>query len=492
MKEALAVFPHQLFLEHPGLSRDREIFLIEEPLFFFDREQGIKFHKQKIMLHRSSLRNYCDFLKKQGYQVHYHACRGASSTEGLFPQLVAKGIEKLYICDLADNRLEHRVQREAGKLGISLEILPTPGFLATENWIREFFRNARHLSQTKFYIAQRKRLNILLEAGKPAGGRWTFDSLNRKRIPHGLYIPALPTCETNPYTQEAAEYVDSHFPEHTGASKDFRYPVTHREAGRWLDDFLETRLFYFGDYQDAMVQDNSFLFHSVLAPMLNIGLLTPQHIIDRTLAYVEDTPIPMNCLEGFLRQIIGWREFMRAVYLLRGEQQRASNFWGFQRPLPSFFYSGKTEIIPIEFILKRLRETAYVHHIERLMVLGNFMLLCEIQPQHVYRWFMEFFIDAYDWVMVPNVFGMSQFSDGGTITTKPYISSSRYLLKMGDFPRGRWTTVWDGLFWRFIHTQRSFFVKNPRMQVMTYQLDRMGKERLRKHLDAAEDFLGAL
>jgi deoxyribodipyrimidine photolyase-related protein len=198
--------------------------------------------------------------------------------------------------------------------------------------------------------------------------------------------------------------------------------------------------------------------------------------------------VSLNSLEGFLRQVIGWREFVRLVYLHAGSQQRTRNSWGLSRSLPASFYDGTTGIVPFDRSIQRALKHGYCHHIERLMVLGNFMLLCDIAPNSVYRWFMEMFIDAYDWVMVPNVYGMSQHADGGLMTTKPYISGSSYIHKMSDYPKGAWSEIWDALYWRFIDRERSFFGQNPRMRVMVGQLDRMGKK-LDHHRAVAERFL---
>jgi len=226
--------------------------------------------------------------------------------------------------------------------------------------------------------------------------------------------------------------------------------------------------------------------------MLNIGLITPREVIDKTLGYAEENPVPLNALEGFIRQIIGWREFMLAIYALEDNRERSTNFWQHTRKLPPSFYNGTTGIKPVGTVIHHLLNYSYCHHIERLMILGNFMLLCEIDPDEIYRWFMEMFIDAYDWVMVPNVYGMSQYADGGLITTKPYISSSRYIQKMSDFPKGKWCEIWDSLYWRFIHKHQDFFANNPRMKVMTFQLKRMGKAKSNGYLRQAERFLHSL
>jgi deoxyribodipyrimidine photolyase-related protein len=258
------------------------------------------------------------------------------------------------------------------------------------------------------------------------------------------------------------------------------------------ENIFATRFAEFGAYEDAIVTKEIFLHHGVLTPMLNVGLLTPQYLIDEALAYAKENDIPINSLEGFIRQILGWREFIRAVYELKGNEERTRNYWGFTRKIPASFWNGTTGIEPIDSTIKKILETGYCHHIERLMVLGNFMLLCEFDPNEVYRWFMEMFIDAYDWVMVPNVYGMSQFADGGLMSTKPYISGSNYLMKMSDYPKGDWQTVWDGLFWRFMHVHRDFFLQNPRLGMLVKTFDKMPNQKRQLHLDNADRYLDAL
>lgn len=259
-----------------------------------------------------------------------------------------------------------------------------------------------------------------------------------------------------------------------------------------MNDFLETRFLEFGDYEDAIVRNASILNHSVLTPMLNVGLLTPHQILDKTIAFAFEHNIPINSLEGFVRQIIGWREFIRGVYLTKGRQERTTNFWGFSRKIPASFYDGTTGILPVDETIRKVISTGYCHHIERLMVLGNFMLLCEFDPDDVYHWFMELFIDAYDWVMVPNVYGMSQFADGGILSTKPYISGSNYLMKMSDYPKGEWQEIWDALFWRFMDKQRAFFLGNPRLGMLIRTFDKWETTKQHAVHQKAEAFLSQL
>jgi deoxyribodipyrimidine photolyase-related protein len=223
---------------------------------------------------------------------------------------------------------------------------------------------------------------------------------------------------------------------------------------------------------------------------LNIGLLSPHQIIDAALTMVDR--VPLNSLEGFIRQIMGWREFIRITYVRRGREQRTRNYWGFTRSIPESFWNGTTGILPLDATIKKTLKSGYCHHIERLMIAGNLMLLCEFDPDQVHRWFMEMYVDAYDWVMVPNVYAMSQFADGGGMCTKPYISGSNYLMKMSNFKKGDWQPVWDGLFWRFMHVHRDFFLSNPRLGMLVKTFDKMAVEKQQQHLLAADRFLASL
>jgi len=226
--------------------------------------------------------------------------------------------------------------------------------------------------------------------------------------------------------------------------------------------------------------------------MLNVGLLNPKEIIDETLDFGAKNNINMNSLEGFVRQIIGWREFIRGMYVSKGTYSRTQNYWNLTRKIPKSFYNGTTGMPPVDDAIKKILKHGYCHHIERLMVLGNFMLLCEFDPDEVYKWFMELFIDAYDWVMVPNVYGMSQFADGGLFATKPYISSSNYILKMSNYKKGNWQKTWDGLFWNFMYKQQVFFRSNARLGMLVRNLDKMSAEKREEHLTNAENYLKQL
>ncbi|CAM3406655.1 cryptochrome/photolyase family protein [Aquirufa ecclesiirivi] len=483
--KAFLVFPHQLFEEALKLPQDQVFYVIESDLYF----KQYSFHQQKLLFHRASLRYFADLLSQHGFQVIYmEANDPKSNIIELISTLQKEGLSELSYFDTHDYLLERRIQRVCQ---VPKNIIPSPNFL---NQDVQILGNKNTYFQTAFYIQQRKNLQILLdEQQNPLGGQWSFDTENRKKIPKNTYIPQpFPSLVSNPYIQEAIHYVQIHFPHNPGSLEmpfsSGYYPCTHADANIALDLFIQERLVHFGVYEDAILAQESTLFHSVLSPLINVGLLNPAQIVAR----IIQAQAPLNSLEGIIRQIIGWREFVQLLYQKIGTQQRNSNYWRFTKEMPEAFYTASTGIEPVDMTIRKLLKTGYSHHIERLMVLGNFMLLCEIKPNAVYQWFMEMYIDAYDWVMVPNVYGMSQFSDGGLMTTKPYICGSNYILKMSDYKKGPWQAVWDGLFWRFLDKQRATFSKNPRWAMLISTWDKMPKEKKDSHLQQAENYLTSL
>ena len=266
-------------------------------------------------------------------------------------------------------------------------------------------------------------------------------------------------------------------------------PYTRAGAKEYLELFLKERFALFGPYEDAIHTSHCRLFHSTLSPLLNIGLLDPCEVIDTAISYATKHDVPLPSLEGFVRQILGWREFIRAAYEVDGRVMRSKNFFTHTRPLAKGMWDGSTGIVPIDTAVRGALKFGYTHHIERLMVLGNFMLLSKTDPNDVYRWFMAMYVDAYDWVMVPNVYGMSQFADGGLFATKPYISGSNYLKKMSNYGSGSWEEVWTALYWNFIADHQSFFLKNHRLSMMPRLLIKMDTEKRITYLKRAADYL---
>jgi deoxyribodipyrimidine photolyase-related protein len=463
---ALLLFPHQLY---PEISFEHidHVFMIEDPLYFTQ----YTFHKQKLAFHRASMRKYFDEIKLPKTHIEFHDEK--STTERLFGYLKSSGYTTVCFFDPTDYLLERRIRRYGKAHAINLDMAESPNFLCTKEYIQNYFKGKKRFFFNAFYIDQRKRLGILLDAaGEPVGGKWTYDAENRKKMPTGTIVPKIPTIKKEAYINEAIDYVEKHFPQNYGSLENWYYPIDRNSSLAFIDSFLEERFHHFGEYQDAIVKGGTTLFHSILTPMLNVGLISPHDVVERTLRYAATHDVPLNSLEGFIRQVIGWREYIRAVYLLKGVEERTKNFFNHQRAIPENFWTGNTQIAPIDDMIHRLQKTAYAHHIERLMVMGNYFALREFHPDEVYRWFMEMFIDAYDWVMVPNVYGMSQYADGGIMSTKPYISGSNYILKMSDFKKGPWCEEWDHLYWRFIDKHRTFFLKNPRMAMMVRMLDK--------------------
>ena len=582
------IYPHQLFWPNPLLSltndthnTNLDTYLIEDPLFFTQ----YPFHLQKLVLHRTSMTAYADKLKNH-YQdqmqasvlitppkVHhiYHHDKLAQ-TDHLLSHLAAKGVTDIHLVEVDDYWLKGRLSH-AQEYAIRLHWYDSPLFLDNIDVHNEFFTKAKSSSPRylhhEFYQLQRRRLNILMEGEsndngnvtttKPVGGQWSFDADNRKKYPKDTQPPSWQWCVDDEIRVKARAQIAKEFPNNYGrlyavdesnepnahhqeqtnldlfgslqpsdtlkaAALLANYPITHEQALAWLERFLITRFAQFGDYEDAIVSDHAYLHHSVLTPILNIGLITPAQVLEHTLSFANQHDIPLNSLEGFIRQIIGWREFIRGLYHKVGVEQRTTNFWGFSRTLPKAFYTGNTGLLPVDDVISRVLDTGYGHHIERLMVLGNIMLLCEIHPNGVYQWFMELFIDAYDWVMVPNVYGMSQFADGGIMATKPYISGSNYICKMSNYKaltkkqksnwskdkiiaitdnhesfammmarpideRLPWQMIWDSLFWRFMHEHQAFFMSQPRLAMLTGHLTRMSEEALEQHLSIASAYL---
>jgi len=487
-KTLVLVFPHQLFVKHPALSGGHHVLLIEDPLFFgTDSEQPLAFHAKKLILHRASMKYWASEHEVTYLELPDKPTR----TDLLLTKHVQDDVETLVCLDPVDYLLERRLRRFAEKRRITLTLLPSPMFLTPDDWMEKVMGKMKKPFMKTFYEAQRKRMNILLEAdGSPVGGKWSFDADNRKKLPKNHPVPEPYSPHLSDEVTAAKKWVAERFPNAPGSRENFTYPTTREEALEAMDLFFTERFELFGTYEDAISTKVRVMFHSVLTPALNIGLITPEEVVEAALDAAEKNPdIPLNSLEGFIRQVIGWREFMRIIYLRHGVMERKENFWGFTREMPQAFYDGSTGIAPIDHTIHALLEDGYTHHIERLMILGNFMLLCRIHPDAVYRWFMELYIDAYDWVMVPNIYGMSQFADGGVFSTKPYISGSNYVRKMSDFPKGDWCEVWDGLYWTFIEDHRDFFAKQYRLSMMVRLLDKMPTQKRSQHREAASQFL---
>ncbi|MCH2177649.1 MAG: cryptochrome/photolyase family protein [Mariniblastus sp.] len=492
----LLIFPNQLFEQHPGISLQPErIALIEDSLFFGDAQYPAKFHKQKLWMHRATMKRHAEKLTQQGWVVDYvEYAEEENVLESYLATAFQDSLGRVIIADVVDHTLEKRLDRYCRKFEIEREVIETPLFLNSGQENTNYRADKKRWFMADFYKHQRRRLGVLMDGDQPVGGQWSFDQDNRKKIPKRVLsgIPQLEPADHDLIDLAARDHVNQHFPDHPGSIDQLIYPTSHEAARSWLNQFLHQRFALFGDYEDAIEQNECWLWHSVLTPMLNIGLLTPAAVLSAALEYGERSTIPLNSLEGFVRQVIGWREFMRATYEDLGATMRTTNHWNHQRSIPASFYDGTTGLLPIDDAIRRILDTGYCHHIERLMVLGGFMFLCEFDPDEIYLWFMEMFVDSYDWVMVPNVYAMSQHADGGLITTKPYFSGSAYVRKMSHYPKDDWCQIWDGLYWRWIWRHVDDLAKNPRWAMMCAMAKKMDPVKRSEHLQHADNFLSGL
>ena len=487
MKKIGLIFPHQLFAHNPVLEHTKEIYIIEDSLFFGDKHNPLKFHKQKLVLHRASMQAYKDDLESKGITVHYIEYDSQKTITDILGDIEC---DEIICVDPTDYLLERRIKRVVP----GIEFLDSPLFINTRADNENYLANGKLFMQ-EFYKFQRRRLDILMDSeGKPTGGKWSFDHENRKKVPKSHYpeIPADPIHNDNNYVLEAIEYIEENFPNNYGSLGKFTYGVTRDEALIILNNFCTERLHLFGDYEDAIVKDRSQLYHSMLSPYLNIGLISPMEVVDTVLAYAQKNNIALNNTEGIIRQIIGWREFIRIVYEQHGTSMRNENQWNHQGNMSDNWYTGSTGINPVDATISKTLDTAYAHHIERLMVMGNFMFLCKLHPNHIYNWFMEMYIDAYDWVMVPNVYGMTQSTQKGLMTTKPYISGSNYIKKMSDYSNGPWADVWDALYWNMIIDNLDELVANGRMHFVTARAKKFTAQEKKDYKDTVDEFLKTL
>ena len=484
----LVILGNQLFapgqLPPPG---DGPVFMAEDVgLCTYE-----KHHQQKIVLFLAAMRAYADELRAAGYEVRYEQLDPADERpyeEKLADALQAAGETDLVHFEIEDKAMETRLVEFAKSNDLERKELQSPMFSCSREDFAEFAQDKSRLLMGDFYKQQRRRLGVLVDDdGQPAGGRWSFDADNRKKLPRKVTPPDMPWLEPTGHVPDVIALVAETFGDHPGNAAEFAWPTTRAEAREWLDDFIENRLELFGPYEDAMTTRSSTVFHSVLSPCLNLGLLTPGEVIERVVAAADSAPL--QSIEGFVRQVIGWREFIRGIYREHSERQEQENFWEHERELTPAWYEGTTGIPPLDDAIETAQRYGWTHHIPRLMVLGNLMTLCEIRPQSAHRWFMEMFVDSSEWVMGPNVYGMGLFSDGGIFATKPYICGSNYLVKMSDYGKGPWCDIVDGLYWRFIDRHRSFFADNPRLALMPRALDRLDDERRARIFAAAEEFL---
>ena len=489
--QKLALIPGNcLFPSHESLSPD------QDTLFFMAEDAGLcthfTYHKHKLVLFLSAMRSHAAWIDKswpikywkleeENFSMTYEA--KINATLKAYPS-----INTLITYDLEDQFFENRIMDLCKQQGVKLTIVDSPGFITTKADFKTYTRQNKKPFMHTFYKWQRKRLHILVdETGQPLHDKWSFDEENRKKLPKGIVIPPLPVPAPTKHTEAVKELVNHYFQDHPGKTDNFHWYTTRSGVLEGLEHFFSERFARFGPYEDAIDKTGVFLFHAVMSPYINMGLITPQEVVEKALDYAKQHEIHFPSVEGFVRQLIGWREFMRGVY---HHYPLKGNFFDHKRKMKPCWYEGTTGLPPLDDSIKKAIKHGYTHHIERLMVLGNLMLLCEIDPDDVYRWFMEHFVDSADWVMVPNVYGMSQFADGGIFATKPYIAGANYIAKMSNYGKtGEWVETMNGLYWYFIHNHLSVFAGNQRMSMMVAMLNKMDSDKKNRYFDRAAAFI---
>ena len=440
----LIILPTQLFEDVSYIKKHdiTKIIIYEDPKFF----TAFLYHKLKLLYHRVTCKKYSKYIfTKCHINVEYIDFYNKPNFKKI-----------THIIDPSDHELEKKYKKLCC---VGLTIIPTQHFLLQPNEIKNnshiFYKNNK-FNHSNFYKWQRIKLNLLMNKNNtPKGNKWSFDKDNRKKIPKGVILPGAPQILSGDDIELAKKYINKYFSENYG-DMNLIYPIDHKQAKYNLTKFIKTKLKYFGQYQDASQKENAFLYHSVLTPSLNIGLITDMDIIRAIKKITTFTSISIASIEGFIRQVIGWRNYIYSIYILAPEIQNL-NFFKHKKKLSDKWWT-EIGIDPIDDIIQnKIVKYAYTHHIERLMYLGSYMLISEIDPKEVYRYFMEWAIDAYEWVMIGNVYGMSQFSDGGITMKRPYICSSAYILKMSNYKRGKWCSKWDNLYHAFINKHKKFF-----------------------------------
>lgn len=489
------IYPNQLFRDIDMLKNMDRIYLIEDPLYFFDKERKLKMNKLKLVLHRASMKYYYDYLEDNRIPVTYIDYH-IDAMKTLYGLVKRDKITEIYCYDPVDHLLVKRLSLLSKTNKIGLNILDTPNFINSNSVIEKYIKqlkNPRRLVHNSFYIFMRKTYKILLDKnGDYIGGKLSFDVYNRKTIGKDTPIYRIKPkkgpifTREKSYVEDAQKYVEEIFPDHYGNTTNINHMTfTHDTAENAFNDFLKNRLKHFGDYQDAISLKNPFLYHSNISHALNIGLLDPMDCIIKTVKqYEKNQDIGINNVEGFVRQILGWREFSRLIYHGFYDRLKNSNFMNATNKLTDDWYKGTTGWKPVDITIRQAFDYGYLHHIQRLMVMGNIMNLMKFHPHEVYRWYMEFAIDSYDWVMTNNIYSMILFADGGFTTTKPYVASDNYIFKMsnGQFKKdGIWDRDLRILFYNYIATspkvnfivsgktkKMNYFYTNRRTRLMYY------------------------
>ncbi|WP_379551280.1 cryptochrome/photolyase family protein [Qipengyuania sp. DGS5-3] len=487
-----------------GQSKTDSVILMME---VWDEATYVKHHKQKIALIFSAMRHFAAELSEAGWRIDYVKLTDTNNA-GSFTGEVARAIErhdpaKICIVEASEWRVRQSMDEWHDKFACEVEVLPDDRFICSQAEFDEWAKGRKELRMEFFYREMRKKTGLLIdESGKPVGEKWNLDAENRASPDAKMDPPPCPKFAPDQMTQEVIELVEDRFGDHFGNLENFGWPVTRADAEKAADAFFAERLPDFGKYQDAMVHGSDDLYHSMLSTSINCGLLDPLELCQRAAKAYQDGDAPLNSVEGFIRQIIGWREYVRGFYWHQMPGLAEANELGAARPLPEFYWTGETGMRCLADSIRSTHDNAHAHHIQRLMVLGNFALLSGVAPSAVEDWYLAVYADAYEWVELPNVAAMVLYADGGKLASKPYAASGNYINKMSDYCKecayspskktGEGACPFNPLYWHFMDRHRERLSKNHRIGRIYSTWDRMGEEKQRDYLDSAEAFLETL
>ncbi|MXO90742.1 cryptochrome/photolyase family protein [Pontixanthobacter aquaemixtae] len=486
-----------------GRAKDDTVILMME---LWDEATYVRHHKQKITLVLSAMRHFAQELRDAGWTVDYTKLTDEENAHS-FTGEVARAIERhdprlIRVVEAGEWRVQQAIEEWPDKFDCEVEILSDDRFISSIAEFREWADGRKTLRMENFYQEMRKKTGLLMEDGKPVGGKWNYDKDNREPPKDGMDAPERPKPEPDAITREVIALVEEKFGDHFGDLDKFHWPVTREQAEDAADIFFAERLPEFGTYQDAMVHGEDDLFHSMLSTSINLGLLDPMELCKRAQLAYEDSTAPLNAVEGFIRQIIGWREYVRGFYRYHMPELESANALNAQRALPDFYWTGETDMRCMADCIRSTKQNAHAHHIQRLMVLGNFALLAGIRPRDVQDWYLVVYADAYDWVELPNVAAMVLYADGGKLASKPYAASANYINKMSDYCKdcrysaskkfGEGACPFNTLYWHFMDRHRDRLESNHRIGRIYSNWDRMDEDKRQDYLDSAEAFLDTL
>jgi deoxyribodipyrimidine photolyase-related protein len=464
-------------------------------------------HKAKLAFLFSAMRHFANSLRAEGWTVRYVKLTDSQNSQSFTGEIQRAlddmpEIEHIHLTEPSEYRVLSCVQNWRDAFDMMVTISPDQRFIASHDEFADWAEGRKLLRMEYFYRDMRRKTQLLMEGDKPEGGKWNYDSENRKPPKSGLNLPPNLSFKPDDITQEVLDMVAAEFPNRFGALDHFFYGVTQADARKALDYFILRGLPEFGDYQDAMMTGEPFLFHSLLSLYLNIGLLTPLEICRAVEAAYKSGDAPLNAAEGYIRQIIGWREYVRGIYWLKMPHYLDENALGAQRDLPDFYWTGETDMHCLSQAIGQTKDYAYAHHIQRLMITGNFALLIGANPKQVHEWYLAVYMDAFEWVELPNTLGMSQFADGGLLGSKPYASSGAYINRMSNYCKsckykvtektGDTACPFNSLYWHFIDRNKEALSGNPRMAMPYRNWAKMDEDKKQSLRAQADKFLAGL